>query len=194
MWRHLSTSPNHWSGLHCMDAWMHSVLIHSFLTVFQLSVIRCHVFFHCHIMYLGLFRYFSKHGSRWRFLVNAEVILRKLLFIVKFSILWNFWNTSNSTFTSGVRGLLCQRKHAFRSISAGFAAIQLGIQGLDQLILYSIFYFHKFRRWSAPSYNTQCTWQSCFWGKKLDLVRRKIRYAYNWIRGTNRCFCCNFPT
>jgi hypothetical protein len=35
-------------------------------------------------------------------------------------------------------------KHAFRPISAGFAAIQLGTQGLDQLILYSIFYFHKF--------------------------------------------------
>jgi hypothetical protein len=40
-------------------------------------------------------------------------------------------------------------KHAFRPISAGFAAIQLRIQGLglDQLILtllYSIFYFHKF--------------------------------------------------
>jgi hypothetical protein len=35
-------------------------------------------------------------------------------------------------------------KHAFRPISAGFAAIQLEVQGLDQLILYSIFYFHKF--------------------------------------------------
>jgi hypothetical protein len=34
-------------------------------------------------------------------------------------------------------------KHAFRPISAGFAAIQVGIQGLDQLILCSIFYFHK---------------------------------------------------
>jgi hypothetical protein len=35
-------------------------------------------------------------------------------------------------------------KHAFRPISAGFAAIQLGMQGSDQLILYPFFYFHKF--------------------------------------------------
>jgi hypothetical protein len=37
-----------------------------------------------------------------------------------------------------------RRKHAFRPISAGFAAIQLGIQGMDQFILHSIFYFGKF--------------------------------------------------
>jgi hypothetical protein len=35
-------------------------------------------------------------------------------------------------------------KHAFRPISAGFAAIQLGIQGWTMLILCSNFYFHKF--------------------------------------------------
>jgi hypothetical protein len=77
-------------------------------------------------------------------------------------------------------------KHAFRPISAGFAAIQLGIQGLDQLILYTIFYFHKFFNFSQTNFvykvhlrilnraatrwpstnNTQCTWQ-LFLGQKV---------------------------
>jgi hypothetical protein len=59
------------------------------------------------------------------------------------------------------------QKHAFRPISAGFAAIQLGIQGLDQLILHSIFtnFSTSARQYKAHLRIRRSAHYSSFWGK-----------------------------